>query len=118
MKVIILGAQGVFFNGMFLSYLISPRTCHRFVGYLEEEAVYTYSRIIKEIESGSLPKWADPKFQIPDIAVNYWKIPEGKRTMRDLMLYVRADEAKHREVNHTLGNLEQDVSLNPHRVIR
>ena len=110
MKTMILGAQGVFFNGMFLSYLISPRTCHRFVGYLEEEAVYTYSRIIKEIESGALPKWSDPNFQIPDIAVNYWQMPEGKRTMRDLMLYVRADEAKHREVNHTLGNLEQAVS--------
>ena len=109
MKFMILGAQGVFFNGFFISYLLSPRTCHRFVGYLEEEAVYTYSRIIREIEAGNLPKWSDPSFQIPDIAVNYWKMPEGKRTMRDLMLYVRADEAKHREVNHTLGNLEQVV---------
>ena len=44
MKIMILGAQGVFFNGMFLSYLISPRTCHRFVGYLEEEAVSTYDK--------------------------------------------------------------------------
>ena len=109
----ILGAQGVFFNGMFISYLLSPRTCHRFVGYLEEEAVYTYSRIIKEIDAGNLPKWSDPKFQIPDIAVNYWNMPESHRTMRDLMLYVRADEAKHREVNHTLGNLEQTLDPNP-----
>lgn len=31
-------AQGVFFNAFFVSYLISPRICHRFVGYLEEEA--------------------------------------------------------------------------------
>ena len=30
-------------------------------------------------------------------------MPEGKRTMRDLLLYIRADESKHREVNHTLG---------------
>lgn len=98
---------------MFISYLLSPRTCHRFVGYLEEEAVYTYSRIIKEIDAGNLPKWSSPKFQIPDIAVKYWDMPEGHRTMRDLMLYVRADEAKHREVNHTLGNLEQDKDPNP-----
>jgi hypothetical protein len=98
---------------MFFSYLLSPKTCHRFVGYLEEEAVYTYSRIIKEIEAGNLPKWSDPNFQIPDIAVNYWNMPEGKRTMRELMLYVRADEAKHREVNHTLGNLEQVNDPNP-----
>ena len=33
--------------------------------------------------------------------------------MRDLLLYVRADEAKHREVNHTLGNLDQEVDPNP-----
>lgn len=33
--------------------------------------------------------------------------------MRDLLLYIRADEAKHREVNHTLGNLDQDLDPNP-----
>ena len=43
----------------------------------------------------------------PDIAVKYWNMPEGQRTMRDLLLYIRADESKHREVNHTLGNLDQ-----------
>lgn len=40
-------------------------------------------------------------------------MPEGHRTMRDLLLYVRADEAKHREVNHTLGNLDQKNDPNP-----
>lgn len=113
MKVMILGAQGVFFNGFLLSYLLSPRTCHRFVGYLEEEAVYTYSRIIKELDAGNLPAWKDPNYKIPDIAINYWKMPEGHHTMRDLLLYVRADEAKHREVNHTLGNLDQEADPNP-----
>jgi Alternative oxidase len=113
MRFMLLGAQGVFFNSMFLSYLISPRTCHRFVGYLEEEAVLTYSLVIQDLESGKLPKWTDPNFRIPDLAVNYWKMPEGSRTMRDLILYIRADEAKHREVNHTLGNLKQKEDPNP-----
>jgi ubiquinol oxidase len=103
MKFMILGAQGVFFNGMFFSYLISPRTCHRFVGYLEEEAVLTYGLAIQDLDAGKLPKWEN--LQAPDLAINYWKMPEGKRSMRDLLLYIRADEAKHREVNHTLGNL-------------
>jgi len=40
-RAIVLGAQGVVYNLFFLSYLISPRTCHRFVGYIEEEAVVT-----------------------------------------------------------------------------
>jgi len=113
MKLMILGAQGVFFNGMFLSYLLSPKTCHRFVGYLEEEAVLTYTLAIQDIENGKLPKWSDPKFTIPDLAVNYWNIPEGSRTMKHLLLYIRADEAKHREVNHTLGNLNQNEDPNP-----
>lgn len=89
MKVMIMGAQGVFFNAMFLTYLVSPRATHRFVGYLEEEAVHTYTRCIKEIEQGDLKKWSDPNFEIPELAVTYWRIPEGKRTMRDLILYIR-----------------------------
>ncbi|KAI9786788.1 MAG: hypothetical protein M1816_007795 [Peltula sp. TS41687] len=111
MRFIILGAQGVFFNSMFISYLISPRTCHRFVGYLEEEAVHTYSVCLEDIESGKLPRWQS--LQAPDIAIRYWNMPEGHRTIKDLLLYVRADEAKHREVNHTLGNLSQNSDPNP-----
>ena len=111
MKFMILGAQGVFYNGFFLSYLISPRICHRFVGYLEEEAVLTYTRVLQDIDDGKLPQWDN--LEAPEIAVRYWNMPEGHRSMRDLIMYIRADEAKHREVNHTLGNLEQKVDPNP-----
>ena len=57
LRAMIIAAQGVFFNvcplywikltpefglqAFFLSYLISPSSCHRFVGKLEEEAVHT-----------------------------------------------------------------------------
>ncbi|KAJ5860080.1 alternative oxidase [Penicillium soppii] len=112
MRLMVLGAQGVFFNLFFLSYLISPRTCHRFVGYLEEEAVITYTHAIHDVEAGKLPLWNN--LAAPDIAVKYWEMPEGKRRMVDLLLYVRADEAKHREVNHTLGNLDQKKDPNPY----
>lgn len=114
MKIMCIGAQGVFFNSMFVAYLISPRTSHRFVGYLEEEAVLTYTLALADIEKGHLPKWADEKFRIPDLAVGYWDMPEGHRTMKDLLLYIRADEAKHREVNHTLGSLDQKKDPNPY----
>jgi len=114
MRLMVLGAQGVFFNGFFLSYLVSPRTCHRFVGYLEEEAVLTYTRAIKDLEAGRLPDWET--LEAPQIAIQYWKMPESNRTMKDLLLYIRADEAKHREVNHTLGNLKQAADPNPYSV--
>lgn len=113
MKLMIIGAQGVFFNAMFLSYLVTPKICHRFVGYLEEEAVHTYTRCLHEIDDGLLPKWSDEQFKIPELAINYWNMPEGKRTMKDLILYIRADEAVHRGVNHTLGNLNQKEDPNP-----
>ncbi|CAI7670913.1 unnamed protein product [Penicillium bialowiezense] len=113
MRVMVLGAQGVFFNGFFLAYLVSPRICHRFVGYLEEEAVITYTRAIEELEAGKLPQWNT--LDAPEIAVQYWNMPEGQRKMKDLLMYVRADEAKHREVNHTLGNLNQTLDPNPYQ---
>ncbi|KAI9803854.1 MAG: Alternative oxidase, mitochondrial precursor [Sarcosagium campestre] len=111
MRFMVLGAQGVVYNAFFISYLLSPRTCHRFVGYLEEEAVLTYTRAIADIDAGKLPKWE--KLQAPEIAITYWNMPEGHRLMKDLLLYIRADEAKHREVNHTLGNLKQKEDPNP-----
>lgn len=112
MRLIVLGAQGVFFNSFFISYLVSPRTCHRFVAYLEEEAVMTYSHAINDLEKGNLPKWSD--LRAPDIAINYWNMPNGNQSMLDLLYYVRADEAKHREVNHTLANLKQKIDPNPY----
>jgi hypothetical protein len=45
-SMVLLG-QGVVFNAYLLSYVLSPRTCHAFVGYLEEEAVKTYTRALK-----------------------------------------------------------------------
>ena len=95
MRTMVLGSQCVFFSAFFLAYLLSPATCHRFVGYLEEEAVGTYTRCLREMDAGCVPKWTDPNFQIPDIAIKYWKMPEGKRTMRDLILYVRVSYTYH-----------------------
>lgn len=112
MRFMVLGAQGVFFNAFFLAYLFSPRTCHRFVGYLEEEAIITYTRQLEDLDAGKLPKWEN--LAAPDIAVGYWNMPEGNRSMRDLLMYIRADESKHREVNHTLGNLDQKSDPNPY----
>jgi len=111
MKFMILGAQGVFSNGFFFAYLVSPKTCHRFVGYLEEEATKTYSYAIEDLESGKLPGWDN--LEAPEIAIKYWNMPEGHRSMRDLLYYIRADEAKHREIHHTLGNLNQAEDPNP-----
>jgi hypothetical protein len=41
----------------FLSYLISPRFCHAIVGYLEEEAVKTYTHCLEDMEKTGM--WKD-----------------------------------------------------------
>jgi len=113
-RAVVLGAQGVYFNMFFLLYMLSPRSAHRFVGYLEEEAVITYTQIVDEIKRGNLPEWSDaPNAQkVPQIAKDYWRLKDDC-TMVDLIMAVRADEAGHRFVNHTLANLNQRTDFNP-----
>lgn len=109
MKTMVFLSQGIFFNFFWISYLISPRFCHRIVGYLEEQAVATYTHCLSEIDKGHLPKWST---QIaPEIAREYWKLPETA-TVRDVIAMIRADEAHHRLVNHTFASIQPD-SDNP-----
>ena len=67
-RFIIIIAQGIFFNLYFIMYLISPRTCHRIVGYFEEEAVTSYTDYLNEVE-GRIENVPAPK-----IAIDYWKL--------------------------------------------
>ena len=73
------------------------------MGYLEEQAVITYTHILDEMDSGRLPMWS--ALPAPEIAIKYWKLPTTA-SMRDVILVVRADEAHHRLVNHTLGSMD------------
>lgn len=98
--------QGVFFNLYAAAYFIAPRTCHAFVGYLEEEAVKTYTKCIQDIDNGVIADWQTQP--APRVAIKYWQLPENA-TMRDVILAVRADEAIHRDVNHTFSVLPDNV---------
>jgi ubiquinol oxidase len=95
---LILFAQGAFFNGFFLLYLISPRTAHRVVGYFEEEAIISYTEYLAHVDSGKHPNIPAPK-----IAIDYWKLPADAR-LRELIVVVREDERHHRDVNHEFAN--------------
>jgi len=100
----VLVTQGVAWNLYFLAYLISPRGCHSFVGYLEEEAVRTYTKAIAAIDEGSLPGWTD--HPACPVAKKYWGLPDDA-TFRDVLVQVRADEAVHCKVNHVLSESPQ-----------
>jgi threonyl-tRNA synthetase len=65
-RMMVLAGQGIVFNLYLLAYVISPRTCHAFVGYLEEQAVHTYTKAIEDLDAGRLPAWENRA--APDIA--------------------------------------------------
>lgn len=97
-RLLIVAAQGVFYNCFFLLYLVSPKTAHRVVGYFEEEAVYSYTEYLAGVDSGIHENVAAPQ-----IAIDYWGL-SADATLRDVILVVRADEAGHRDVNHEFAN--------------
>ena len=95
--------QLVFTAAFSMAYLVSPHFCHRwaqdidtqrcqkllfcrFVGYLEEQAVVTYSDILQKMDEGKLPMWS--RLPAPEIATKYWKLGEGAM-MRDVILAIR-----------------------------
>jgi ubiquinol oxidase len=96
--LLILVAQGVFYNFYFLLYLFSPATAHRVVGYLEEEAVISYTTYLAGVDNGTYVN-----VPAPAIAIEYWKLPADAR-LREVINAVRADEATHRDVNHQFAN--------------
>src|SRR6187200_855862 len=91
-RLVVLIVQGVFYNLFFLLYLISDRTAHRVVGYFEEEAVRSYTEYLADVDAGVYPNSPAPR-----IAIEYWKLPADAR-LREVIVAVRADEAKHRDV--------------------
>lgn len=112
-RAAVIGGQAGFGSAFLLLYVISPKFCHRFVGYVEEEACTTYTKIIKAIEDApednELAAW---RTQLaPSIARSYWKLGEYG-TVLELMYAVRADEAEHRDVNHLCSEMK-DGMQNP-----
>jgi len=101
-RFIIIAAQLVFIIMYAIIYLVSQRTAHRIVGYFEEEAVFSYTDYLKELESGRIKDQPAPK-----IAIDYWNLPLHS-TLKDVVRVVRDDEAGHRDVNHSFANLLND----------
>jgi len=89
-------------------YAVHPRSVHRFVGYLEETACITYANIIHQIETPGTPlheAWSD--LPAPALGKAYWKLPEEAMWV-DCLKCMFADEANHRDVNHTFATMKTD----------
>uniref|UniRef100_A0A0R0JTY5 Ubiquinol oxidase n=1 Tax=Glycine max TaxID=3847 RepID=A0A0R0JTY5_SOYBN len=98
-RLLVLAVQGVFFNAFFVLYILSPKVAHRIVGYLEEEAIHSYTEYLKDLESGAIEN-----VPAPAIAIDYWRLPKDAK-LKDVVTVIRADEAHHRDVNHFASDI-------------
>ena len=77
----------------------------------EEEAVKTYSHAIHDIDTGGdAAVWASTP--APKLAIGYWRLAEDA-TVRDVIVAVRADEASHSHVNHTMSSMAARPHITP-----
>ncbi|KAH0783346.1 hypothetical protein KY290_002944 [Solanum tuberosum] len=98
-RLLVIAVQGVFFNFYFVLYLLSPKLAHRVVGYLEEEAIHSYTLYLNDIDRGEIEN-----VPAPAIAIDYWRLPKDA-TLKDVITVIRADEAHHRDVNHFASDI-------------
>ena len=103
-RVLVMVVQMIFYNFYFFLYLFAPRTAHRVVGYFEEEAVISYTQYLNEIDNGT-----HENVPAPQIAIDYWDLP-ADATLRDVVIVIRADEAEHRDVNHSFVDVMDERS--------
>ncbi|KAL5562889.1 hypothetical protein UlMin_032636 [Ulmus minor] len=73
---------------------------HRVVGYLEEEAIHSYTEYLKDLNDGKIKN-----VPTPAIAIDYWKLPNDA-TLKDVITVICTDEAHHRDVNHFASGKE------------
>jgi ubiquinol oxidase len=86
----------------FIMYCISPYACHRWVGYLEETAVESYSMLIQHVKEGHFTEFATEK--APQEAIEYYELDKDAKIL-EMLEHIRADEACHMELNHHFADI-------------
>jgi len=89
-------------------YVIRPQLLHRFVGYLEETAVHTYTNIVTMTETPGTKlheAWKD--VPAPPTAKDYWQLPDDAMWV-DCLKRMLADESHHRDVNHSMASMTHE----------
>src|SRR3989338_11181131 len=97
-RLIIVAAQMVFGLSYFLIYVLSTRTAHRLAGYLEEEAIESYTSYLKGVAAGT-----HKNVPAPDFAIHYWSLSPDAR-LYDVIVATRQDEMMHRDINNGLAD--------------
>lgn len=104
-RMLVVVVQFFFYHLYFLLYLLSPRTAHRVVGYLEEEAVRSYEHYLYLVHEG-----VHENIPATELAKSYWSLSPDAR-LSDMIQATIKDECLHRDVNHAFANDAQGVHM-------
>ena len=96
-RLLIVGAQFIFWHFYLLMYIIAPNTAHKMIAYFEEEAVRSYTEYLDLIDSGVIED-----VPAPQLAIDYYSLKKSA-TLSTMVMCVRADEEKHSVVNHRMA---------------
>jgi ubiquinol oxidase len=97
-RLLVVLAQGVFYNSYFLLHLASPATAHRLAAYMSEQAIQGYTRDLEMLASGE-----HPDIEAPAFAIDYWHLAPGGK-LSEMMASMRQDEAIHRDIQHAFAD--------------
>jgi len=107
-RFIVQGAQLALTPMLATMYMIRPQLLHRFVGYLEETAVHTYTNIVETVETPGTrlhDAWKDTP--APQAAIDYWLLPDDAKWV-DCLKRMLADESHHRDINHAMASMSSE----------
>jgi len=108
-RALVLIGQGAFLMVYSLIYLLSSKISHRVVGYFEEEACKSYTEYLNKIDIGEVEN-----INAPQIAIDYYGLPLNAK-LRDVIVEIREDEAKHRDRNHEFADSYESCDLPAHQ---
>jgi ubiquinol oxidase len=97
-RMVVVGAQIMFFVYYLFLYVFFRGTAHRMIGYFEEEAVNSYTAYLELIEEGVVEN-----VPAPQIAIDYYDM-KAEATLYDMVENVRLDEINHAKVNHAYAD--------------
>ena len=99
-RLLILLAQGIFWNFYFILYVFSPKTAHLMIHYFEWEAVRSYTDYLNEIAEGRIEDVPAPK-----LAIDYYSLNKDAK-LSDMIKCVRDDERKHSIANKKFSDVQ------------
>lgn len=93
-RFMIIVIQFIFSFFYSITYILSPKTAHRVVGYFEEEAVHSYEHYLQLVHDGK-----HENIEATALAKKYWNLADNAR-LSDIIEATIIDEMAHRDVNH------------------